>query len=79
MVIPNADLVTSQVTNWTLTNRLVRLPYSGGSGLWFRRIPGDGNADGMCQGKRYSGRQTPEPRLLFMGFGESSLDFELRA
>ncbi len=58
MIIPNADLVSNQVTNWTLSNRQARLI-----------IPVGVNAMVFS---------APPPQVLFLSFGESSLDFELR-
>ncbi|MGD8530150.1 MAG: mechanosensitive ion channel [Syntrophobacterales bacterium] len=77
MVIPNSDLISNRVTNWTRTNRIVRL-----------RIP-VGVAYGSdvalvmkilldCAQDNPSVMSSPEPQALFRGFGDSSLDFELR-
>jgi potassium efflux system protein len=78
LIIPNADLVTSQVTNWTLTNRQVRfhipvgVAYGSDVSLVMETLMACADAnEKVCK--------TPEPKALFMGFGESSLDFELRA
>jgi small-conductance mechanosensitive channel len=77
MVIPNSELISNRVTNWTRTNRMIRL-----------RIP-VGVAYGSdlalvmkilldCAQDNPSVMSSPEPQALFMGFGDSSLDFELR-
>jgi small-conductance mechanosensitive channel len=77
LIIPNADLVTNQVTNWTLTNRRVRLTvpvgvaYGSDVPLVIETLRACGKANSMVA-------KTPDPQVLFLRFGESSLDFELR-
>jgi small-conductance mechanosensitive channel len=77
VIVPNSDLISNQVINWTLSNRLVRL-----------RVP-VGVAYGSdvelvmkilmeCAHDNPSVVSSPEPQTLFMGFGDSSLNFELR-
>ena len=77
IVVPNADLITNQVINWTRSDRLARI-----------RVP-VGVAYGSdvtlvmkilleCVEENSSVMRIPEPRVYFMGFGESSLDFQLR-
>jgi potassium efflux system protein len=77
IVIPNSDLITNQVTNWTLSDRSMRL-----------RIPvGVAYGSDVTQvlrilqeigEKNPSVRSDLPTRVKFMGFGESSLNFELR-
>jgi small-conductance mechanosensitive channel len=77
MVIPNSELISNRVTNWTRTNRIVRV-----------RIP-VGVAYGSdlalvmkilleCAQENPSVMSSPTPQALFMGFGDSSLNFEIR-
>jgi potassium efflux system protein len=77
IVVPNSDLVTGQVTNWTLGERKVRI-----------RVP-VGVAYGTdvakvleillaCAKANPMVLSTPKPTALFLAFGSSSLDFELR-
>lgn len=77
IVVPNSDLITSQVTNWTLLERRIRI-----------KIP-VGVAYGSdvekvlkilldCAEERPEILDTPKPSALFLAFGASSLDFELR-
>lgn len=77
IVVPNSDLITSQVTNWTLKERRIRV-----------RIP-VGVAYGSdlqevlkilltCAEERPEVLPTPKASALFLAFGDSSLDFELR-
>ena len=77
VVIPNADLVTNPVTNWTLGNRQVRLsvPVSVGYGSDVRQV---GETLLACAAADHAVLKSPAPQVLFMGMGESALDFELR-
>ena len=76
VIIPNADLVTNQVTNWTLSNRQVRLiipvgvAYGSDVPLVMEKL--------MACARTNSQVAQREPQVLFLDFGESSLDFELR-
>ena len=77
LIIPNADLTTNQVTNWTLSSRQVRLiipvgvAYGSDVPLVFEMLT-------ECAQANDKVAKTPEPMVLFLKFGESSLDFELR-
>jgi len=77
VIIPNADLVTNQVTNWTLSNRRARLTipvgvaYGSDVPLVIETLMACADANSMVA-------KTPAPQVLFLSFGESSLDFELR-
>ena len=77
VIVPNADLVTNQVTNWTLSNRQVRLTvpvgvaYGSDVPLVMEKLMACGKANPNVS-------KTHEPQVLFLRFGESSLDFELR-
>lgn len=77
IVMPNADLITGQVINWTLNQRQVRI-----------KIP-VGVAYGSdveqvlrilinCAEEHPEILNDPKPTALFMAFGDSSLDLELR-
>jgi small-conductance mechanosensitive channel len=76
LIIPNADLVGNKVTNWTLGNRQARLIVPVG-------IAYGSNVTLAMETLQSAARKNPnilekpEPRVLFLGFGESSLDMEL--
>jgi small-conductance mechanosensitive channel len=78
IVIPNSELITTNLTNWTLAEKRVRI-----------RVP-VGVAYGSdietvlqillsCAEANPSVLSQPKPAALFLAFGASSLDFELRA
>jgi small-conductance mechanosensitive channel len=77
VIIPNADLITNQVTNWTLSNRQVRLviPVRVAHGSDVTLVTETLMA---CAKANPKAAKTPAPQVLFLSFGESSLDFELR-
>ena len=78
VVVPNADLVSGSVSNWTLSDPLHRIKVSVGVayGTDPERVValllGVAGADERMLAE-------PAAQALFKGFGESSLDFVLRA
>ena len=77
IIIPNADLVSNPVTNWTLSNRLVRVAIPVGV-AYGSDVPLVMAKLMACARASSKVAETPEPQVLFLSFGESSLDFELR-
>lgn len=77
VLVPNADLIAGRVVNWTLSDRLRRVEISvgvayGSNPRQVRQILLDvvkAIPDSLA---------APEPVVLFSGFGESSLNFDLR-
>lgn len=77
LIVPNADLVSQKVTNWTLSNPVARLilPVGVAYGsniaqvIQILRDAAEAHATVLSE---------PPPQPLFIGFGDSSLDFELR-
>ena len=82
VIVPNSDLISGQVTNWTLGN------------TWGRAKVDVGVAYGSDietviailldvankHPEVFKGKpQLPDPYVLFLNFGDSSLNFELRA
>ena len=78
VVVPNADLVAGSVTNWTLSDRLCRIDVAVG-------VAYGSDPEGVLEVLLEAARSVdaliadPPPQALFKGFGESSLDFVLRA
>ncbi len=76
-LIPNEDLITQRVTNWSYSTDLIRLHVK--VGVWYKS---DLHAAMrlMLQGAREMPRvlQDPAPNCLLMEFGDSSVNLELR-
>ena len=81
VIVPNSELISSQVTNWMLKDERGRLRLSVGVAYGsdtdqvreiLERIASE-------HPRVVNDGSLPKPRVLFRGFGDSSLDFELRA
>jgi len=78
IIVPNSDLISGQVTNWTLSDRASRLvipvgvAYGSDVPLVMKILHETAESNLMVI-------KDPAAQVLFMGFGNSSLDFELRA
>ena len=77
IVVPNSDLISNQVTNWTLSDRVVRriIPVGVAYGS---DVPLVTETLMECAQANSNVLRMPAPQVLFRDFGESSLDFELR-
>lgn len=78
IIVPNSDLVSQKVTNWTLSNEQSRVvvpvgvAYGSDVALVLSLLKG-------CAEKHPKVLDAPIPSVIFVAFGDSSLDFELRA
>jgi small-conductance mechanosensitive channel len=77
VIIPNGDLVSNQVTNWTLSSRQVRLIVPVGV-AYGSDVPLVMETLLACAKEHPMVSEIPSPQVLFLNFGESSLDFDLR-
>jgi small-conductance mechanosensitive channel len=81
VIVPNSELVSQQVTNWVLHDPhgrlLINVGVAYGSDVEKVRevllATAESHPDVLTDGV-----SAPKPKVLFMGFGDSSLDFELR-
>ncbi len=76
-LIPNEDLITSQVVNWSYSNNLLRLKIPVGIG-YDSHIPHAMQLMLQAAGEVDRILADPEPACLLMGFGDNAVDFELR-
>ncbi len=78
VLIPNKALITDRLVNWTLSNEVTRITVKVGVGYGT-------DPDLAHRLLRQAAAEcpmivsTPPPLTVFMGFGASNLDFELRA
>lgn len=77
LIVPNKEFVTNQVTNWTLSDAIVRLVVPVGIAY--------GSDTALAEKLLYQVARAnpdvvsdPPPVVLFNGFGDSALTFELR-
>ncbi len=77
IIVPNAQLITEQVTNWTLSDQLrrVELPVGVNYGAQPKKVIE--LLEGVARAHP-DVLQDPAPRCLFMSYGDSSINFELR-
>jgi small-conductance mechanosensitive channel len=78
IIVPNSQLVSEQVTNWTLSDQLRRidLPMGVNYGAEPQRVIEVMEAVAKAHPQVL---KQPAPRALFVGYGDSSINFELRA
>jgi small-conductance mechanosensitive channel len=78
VIVPNANLISQEVTNWTLSDYRRRMEILVGVayGTNPRKV-----MEVLLNAAKSDDRllSNPEPSVLFLGFGDSSLDFSLRA
>jgi potassium efflux system protein len=78
IIVPNAQLVTERLTNWTLSDRMRRidLPVGVNYGAAPRRVIE--LLEALARAHPHVLRR-PAPQALLTGYGDSSINFELRA
>lgn len=80
VLVPNSELVSGRVTNWVLRDTHGRLQVRVGVayGSDVEKVREILETIGREHPEVITDGRAPAPRALFMGFGDSSLDFELR-
>ncbi len=78
IIVPNAQFITASVTNWTFSDELRRIDlpvgvnYGAAPQAVIELLEKTAQAHAAVL-------KTPPPKALFMGYGDSSINFELRA
>ncbi len=78
IIVPNSQFITTNVTNWTLSDQLRRIDlpvgvnYAAAPKRVIEVLESVARANPAVL-------QNPPPKCLFVGYGDSSIDFELRA
>jgi len=77
IIVPNSQLITDRVTNWTLSDRLRRvdLPVGVNYGADPKIVIEVLERTALAHADVL---RDPAPRALFIGYGENSINFELR-
>ena len=78
MIVPNAQLITERLTNWTLSDRLRRIDLPVGVNYGTPPETVIQTLEAVAQAHPHVLRQ-PAPRAFFTSFGDSAVNFELRA
>lgn len=80
VIVPNSELIASQVTNWMLhdSRGRARIPVGVAYGSDTQKVKAILEQAAAEHPRVVNDGSTPKPKVLFRGFGESSLDFELR-
>ncbi len=78
IIVPNSQLITEKVTNWTLSDMLRRIDLP--VGVSYSSVPKDViKVIEMVAIDNPHILADPPPQVLFTGYGDSSINFELRA
>ncbi|MHC5108739.1 MAG: mechanosensitive ion channel domain-containing protein [Planctomycetota bacterium] len=77
LVIPNKEFVTGQVINWSLTDKTLRVIIPVGIAYGTDTDLAESILHRIATETEHV-LVEPKPKVLFMGFGESALNFELR-
>jgi potassium-dependent mechanosensitive channel len=78
IILPNAQLITQEVTNWTRSDQLRRVDLP--VGVSYGTAPKQAIELFESVARAHPQvLQYPPPRALFTGYGDSSINFELRA
>lgn len=77
IIVPNSDLVSEKVTNLTLSDKVARILIPLGV-AYGSDLPAVFRVLSEAVTEQPKVLDDPEPMIHFVGFGESSLDFEIR-
>jgi small-conductance mechanosensitive channel len=78
VIVPNANLISNEVINWTLSDRQRRLDVH--VGVEYGTDPEEVVQLLVTTATNFKGlMELPEPTALFLEFGDFTLDFQLRA
>jgi small-conductance mechanosensitive channel len=78
IIVPNAQLITERVTNWTLSDRLRRIDLPVGLNYGCDPRKAIELLEAVAR-RQPNVLQHPAPRCLLIGYGDSSINFQLRA
>ena len=78
IIVPNAQLITEKVTNWTLSDRLKRIDLPVGLNYGVDPRQAIQLLEAVAH-RQPNVLQQPAPRCLLIGYGDSSMNFQLRA
>lgn len=80
VIVPNSELISQQVTNWMLydTQGRARIPVGVAYGSDTQKVKSILERLAREHPNVITNGSYPDPKVLFLGFGDSALNFELR-
>ncbi len=80
VIVPNSELISSQVTNWMYSDKFgrLRIPVGVAYGSDTELVKKILEEIGTIHPQAIIDGSVPKPTAFFMGFGDSALNFELR-
>lgn len=77
LIVPNKEFITGRLTNWTLTDKILRKDFTVGIAYGSDIRKAEKILYEIAEANQYV-LDNPKPTVIFTNFGSSSLDFELR-
>jgi len=77
LIIPNKSFITGELVNWTLSDPIIRIIIKVGIAYGSDTALAQKVLETVVNENPFVLKE-PNPRVLFLNFGESSLDFEVR-
>jgi potassium efflux system protein len=78
MIVPNSEMINSTIENWTFGNRMCRIRVA--IGVDYNSDPKEVSKILLkCANEHTEVLKSPKPNVLWLDFGDNSIDFELRA
>jgi potassium efflux system protein len=77
LIVPNKEFITGQLINWSLTDNLIRfkvpvgIAYGSDTDLAEKLLLKVAKSNPLV-------KKTPEPKAVFLSFGDNALNFEVR-
>lgn len=78
LLVPNKEFITGRLVNWTLSDQILRLEFPVGVAYGSDIKKTEAVLYDIAKKCKQAIHETPIPRVIFKGFGDSCLDFELR-
>ena len=78
LLVPNKEFITARLINWTLSDQVMRLEFPVGIAYGSDIKKAEAVLYEISERFQEVIQDDPKPRVLFKGFGDSTLDFELR-
>lgn len=78
LVVPNREFITGRLVNWTLSDTVLRLDFPVGVAYGSDIRKTEATLYEVAANHPRVIKDDPQPKVIFRGFGDSSLQFELR-